>query len=135
MTRSPALILRRIGVALTVLVGLFWVLDGAMKLAMLPIVGETMRPLGWPDDTRTTLTLGTIQAVSLALYLWPRTAVIGAILLTAYLGGAIATHLRVGSPLPTHTLFGVYLGLVTWGALWFRMPALRALIPFRIEKD
>ena len=126
---------RRIGIGLTVLVTLFWIMDGAMKLAGLPQVAETMVPLGWPADPATTLALGLIQAAALALYLWPRTAILGAILLTAYLGGAIATHARIGSPLPTHTLFGVYVGLFTWGALWFRLPELRALIPFRTAKD
>ena len=73
--------------------------------------------------------LGAILAVSLALYLIPRTAVLGAILLTGYLGGAVAAHARVGSPLGSHTLFGVYLGIIVWAALLCRLPALRALIP------
>ena len=124
--------LHKIGIGLTVLVALFWIMDSAMKLAGLHQVAETMGPLGWPVDPATVLTLGLIQAMCLLLYLVPRTAVLGAILLTAYLGGAIATHARVGSPLPSHTLFGVYVGLATWGALWFRLPALRALIPFHI---
>lgn len=128
--------MHKIGIGLTVLVTLFWIMDSAMKLAGLPQVAETMGPLGWPADRATVLTLGLIQALCLVLYLIPRTAVLGAILLTAYLGGAIATHARVGSPLPSHTLFGVYVGLATWGALWFRLPALRALIPFSFtQKD
>ena len=127
--------MRKIGRALTVLVALFWLMDAAMKLAVLPQVGETMGPLGWPSDRGTVLTLGVIQAAALALYLWPRSAVLGAILLTAYLGGAVATHARVGSPLPSHTLFGVYLGVLTWGALWLRVPALRAVIPLSPTKD
>lgn len=125
--------MRRIGIGMTVLVALFLIMDGAMKLAQVPQVAETMGPLGWPSDSGTILALGLIQLGSLALYLWPRTAVLGAILLTAYLGGAIATHARIGSPLPTHTLFGVYVGLFAWGALWFRMADLRALIPFRLR--
>jgi hypothetical protein len=125
---------QRIGIGLTVLVALFWAMDGAMKLANLAPVAETLGPLGWPTDSATILTLGVIQTASLLLYLWPRTSVLGAILLTAYLGGAIATHARIGSPLPTHTLFGVYVGLFTWAALWLRQPALRALIPLKLEK-
>jgi hypothetical protein len=121
----------RTGMGLTVLAALFWIMDAGMKLANLPQVAETMGPLGWPADRGTILTLGLIQAASLVLYLVPRTSVLGAVLLTAYLGGAIATHLRVGSPLPSHTLFGVYVGLVTWGGLWLRSPALRGLIPLR----
>lgn len=123
--------LRKIGIGLTVLAALFWIMDAGMKLALLPQVGETLEPLGWPGDPATILALGLIQAIALVLYLIPRTSILGAILLTAYLGGAIATHARVGSPLPSHTLFGVYIGLLTWGALWFRLPALRALIPLR----
>ncbi len=123
--------MRRIGIALTVLVTLFWAMDAGMKLAGLPQVAETLAPLGWPRDHDTILTLGLIQAACLILYLVPRTSVLGAILLTAYLGGAIATHARIGSPLPTHTLFGVYVGGLTWAALWLRLPALRALIPFK----
>ena len=66
---------------------------------------------------------------STLLYAIPRTAVLGAILLTAYLGGAVATHVRVGSPLFSHTLFGVYLGVIVWGGLWLRDPRIRALLP------
>lgn len=128
--------MRRIGIGLTAVAALFWIMDAGMKLAALPQVAETLGPLGWPADRGTILTLGLIQTVSLALYLIPRTSVIGAVLLTGYLGGAIATHLRVGSPLPSHTLFGVYVGLVTWGGLWLRDAALRRLFPIRaLPKD
>ena len=127
--------LQRIGMALTAPVALFWVMDTAMKLAGMPQVAETMAPLGWPTGRATILSLGVVQAVSLVLYLVPRTAALGAILLTADLGGAIATHARIGSPLPTHTLFGVYVGVCTWAVLWLRVPALRALIPVRTGKD
>jgi hypothetical protein len=123
--------MRKIGIGLTVLATLFWAMDAGMKLAGLPQVAETMGPLGWPADRGTILTLGLIQVVSLALYLIPRTSALGAVLLTGYLGGAIATHLRVGSPLPSHTLFGVYVGLVTWGGLWLRDAALRRVFPVR----
>lgn len=127
--------MHKIGTGLTVLAALFWSMDAGMKLAGLPQVAETLAPLGWPADPATILTLGLIQAACLGLYLVPRTAVLGAILLTAYLGGAIATHARIGSPLPSHTLFGVYVGLATWGALWFRLSELRALIPFRTNSE
>jgi hypothetical protein len=127
--------MRRIGWGVTVLVVLFWAMDAGMKLAGMPQVAETLAPLGWPGDAGTILTLGLIQAGALALYLWPRTAVLGAILLTAYLGGAVATHARVGSPLPSHTLFGVYVGVLTWAGLWLRSSALRALLPVRSAKD
>lgn len=127
--------MRKVGIGLTALAALFWAMDAGMKLANLPQVAETMRPLGWPGDSGTILTLGLIQAVSLVLYLIPRTSVLGAVLLTGYLGGAIATHFRVGSPLPSHTLFGVYVGLVTWGGLWLRDAALRRLMPVRVLKS
>ena len=57
--------------------------------------------------------------------------ILGAILLTGYLGGAMASHVRIGSPLFTHTLFGLYLGLMVWGGLWLRDRNLRTLIPLR----
>ena len=65
-----------------------------------------------------------------ALYAFPRTSVLGAILLTGYLGGAVATHLRVGSPVFSHLLFGVYLGILLWGGLYLRDQRLRAIFPF-----
>ena len=69
--------------------------------------------------------------VCTALYAYPKTSILGAILLTGYLGGAIATHVRVGSPLFSHVLFGFYLGLMLWGGLWLRDARLRTLIPLR----
>jgi DoxX-like family len=123
------LAMRRTGLALTALVTLFLLMDAAMKLVPLPVVLETMGQLGWPADAATARLLGVITLISLALYLWPRTSVLGAILLTAYLGGAVATHTRIGSPLLSHILFGVYVGVLVWAGLWLRNPALRALIP------
>jgi DoxX-like family len=123
------LAMRRTGLALTALVTLFLLMDAAMKLVPLPVVLETMGQLGWPADAAVARLLGVITLISLALYLWPRTSVLGAILLTAYLGGAVATHTRIGSPLLSHILFGVYVGVLVWAGLWLRNPALRALIP------
>ena len=80
--------------------------------------------------TVTIRTLGMTLLVSTALYLMPRTAFLGAILLTGWMGGAIATHVRVADPLFTHTLVGVYLGVALWGGLWLRDTRLRALLPF-----
>ena len=82
----------------------------------------------------TARTLAAILLVAAALYAWPRTAVLGAILITAYLGGAVATHARVGSPLFSHTLFGVYVGVITWAGLWLRDQRLRAVIPLAGSK-
>jgi hypothetical protein len=103
--------------------------SAAPKLLGLPIAGETMTALGWP--TRFTLMIGIIEVALVVLYLIPRTSVLGAVLTMALLGGAMATHIRVGSPLFSHTLFSIYLGLVMWGGLWLRDPALRALFPIR----
>lgn len=116
------------GYALTGLVTLFLILDGGIKLVPLQIVLDTSVELGWPPETARLL--GVLTLVSTILYVIPRTSVLGAILLTGYLGGAIATHVRIANPLFTHTLFGVYLALFVWGGLWFRDPRVRALIPF-----
>jgi len=105
----------------------FLLFDGAIKLPPLQPVIDTMPQLGWPVEMARWL--GVLTLACTALYAWPRTAVLGAILLTAYLGGAVATHVRIGSPLFSHILFGVYLGLFAWGGLWLRDPRLRALIP------
>ncbi|MET3579168.1 hypothetical protein ABID19_002193 [Mesorhizobium robiniae] len=115
---------------LSALIVLFMIFDGVIKLPPLDIVTQTMVQLGWPANPNVSRTLGIIGLVSTALYAVPRTSVLGAILLTAYLGGAIATHIRIGSPLFSHTLFGVYLGFMLWGGLFLRDPRVRALIPF-----
>jgi hypothetical protein len=97
----------------------------------LPVVAEASAQLGWPADRGTVTLLATLLLGSTLLYAIPRTSVLGAILLTGYLGGAVATHVRVGSPLFSHVLFGVYLGVIVWAGLWLRDPRLRALIPLR----
>jgi hypothetical protein len=84
-----------------------------------------------PTDLGFYRLLGTILAGCTMLYGIPRTAVLEAVLLTAYLGGAVATHLSAGSPLLSNTLFGVYLGLAVWGGLYLREPRLRTLLPLR----
>jgi len=123
------------GRALSGLAIAFFAMDGAMKLANLPIVAETSAQLGWPADRGTICMLAALLLGSTLLYAIPRTAMLGAILLTGYLGGAVATHVRVGSPLFSHVLFGVYLGIFVWGGLWFRDPRLRALIPLRSRRS
>ena len=127
---SP-LALRRTGLVLTGLVVLFLAMDAGGKLFAPVMMIANSPPLGLPNDPAFHRMLGAILALCLALFVIPRTAVLGAILLTGYLGGAVASHLRVGSPLLGFTLFGVYLGIVVWAALWCRLPALRALIPLR----
>jgi hypothetical protein len=118
-----------IGRALSGLVVLFLLFDGAIKLVPLQVVIDTVIPLGWPTDAGTWRALGIVLIISALLYAYPRTALLGAILITAYLGGAVATHVRVGSPLFSHVLFGVYLGTALWAGLWLRDPRIRALLP------
>lgn len=101
----------------------------APKFLMPEIAQAASRPIGVDDAN--VLLIGMIELVGTLLYIWRRTAVLGAVTMTALLGGAIATHMNAGSPLFSHTLFGVYLGLVMWTGLWLRDPALRALIPLR----
>jgi hypothetical protein len=107
----------------------FLLFDAAIKLVPIAPVIETMAALGYPPGLERGL--GILVLVCTALYAVPRTAVLGAILLTGLFGGAMATHLRVGSPLFSHLLFGLYLGLLVWGGLYLRDARLRALIPFR----
>jgi hypothetical protein len=99
----------------------------APKLAGMPVATETLAELGWPS--RFVLMIGLFELGFTLLYAIPRTSVLGAVLMTALLGGAMATRIRVGSPLLTHTLFSIYLALFMWGGLWLRSPALRALLP------
>lgn len=91
------------------------------------------RPIGVDDAN--VLLIGVIELVGTLLYAWRRTAVLGAVTMTALLGGAVATHMNAGSPLFSHTLFGVYLGLMMWAGLWLRDPDLRALIPLRAREN
>lgn len=115
------------------LVVAFLVFDGAIKLAPLAIVTETMQQLGYSGSQELARGLGVMTLVIALLYGLPRTSVLGAILLTGLLGGAMATHLRVGSPLFSHLLFGLYLGLLAWGGLYLRDARLRRLIPVRLD--
>jgi hypothetical protein len=117
------------GWALSALVILFMIMDLTMKFMALPIVISTTEGLGWPGSSVTPLAI--ILLVSTALYAYPKTSVLGAVLLTGYLGGAVASHMRIGSPLFSHILFGVYLGVFAWAGLYLRSPRLRALFPLR----
>jgi hypothetical protein len=101
----------------------------APKLLGLPVAEGTMAQLGWPPGYA--LMIGVIELTCLVLYLIPRTSVFGAVLFMGLLGGAMATHIRAESPLFSHVLFSIYLGLFMWGGLWLRDPALRALFPWR----
>ncbi len=119
------------GRVLSGLVVVFLLFDGAVKLVPWPIVTETMDKIGYGSSESLARTLGVITVACTVLYAIPPTSILGAILLTGYLGGAMASHVRIGSPLFTHTLFGLYLGLMVWGGLWLRDGSLRDLIPWR----
>lgn len=121
---------RRIaGAVLTTLVSLFLTFDTVIKVLKLAPAMDGTTALGYPADR--VFPIGIIELVCLALYLIPQTAVLGAILLTGYLGGAIATHVRAGSPLLSHTLFPIYVAVMIWGGLFLRESRLRDLVPFR----
>ena len=116
------------GRILSVLPALFLLVDGAMKLVKPePVVKATVE-LGYAETV--IVPLGVVLLASTILYLIPRTAVLGAILLTGYLGGAVATQVRVGHGL-FEILFPLMLGVLLWGGLWLRDDRLRALIPLR----
>ncbi len=119
------------GRILSSLVILFLLMDGGIKLVPIKEVTETLQQLGYSGSVDQARLLGVITLACALLYAIPRTSVLGAILLTGLLGGAMATHLRVDSPLFTHLLFGLYIGLMAWGGLYLRNPALRALMPIR----
>lgn len=128
---GPGKAARNTGWALSGLLIAFLIFDGSIKLIPLQVVLDTSAQLGLPADPTSARILGVLTLGCALLYAIPRTSVLGAILLTAYLGGAIATHFRIGSPLFSHLLFGVYLGLFAWGGLWLRDHRVRAMIPFR----
>lgn len=105
----------------------FMLFDGGAKaLDLIPPEVKAANSLGWPDDAL--VTVGVISLICTALYVAPRTAVLGAVLLTGYFGGAIASHVRVGSPLFSHTLFPVYVAALFWSGLLLRDQRARALI-------
>jgi len=113
------------------LVVLFLLVDAGFKLIRpLPAPAvEAFGKLGYPVAFAGGI--GVLLLACVAVYLIPRTSVLGAILLTGYLGGAVASHVRVGDPWFSHALFPVYVGLLVWGGLYFREPRLRAVIPLR----
>jgi uncharacterized membrane protein YphA (DoxX/SURF4 family) len=108
---------------------LFLVFDGAIKLVPIQPVIDSLRELGYPASDSFARFLGVMTLLCTALYAWPRTAPLGAVLLTGIMGGAIASHVRLGDPLFSHTLFGVYLGLLFWVGLWLRDERVRRIMP------
>ena len=115
------------GRAMSTLITLFMLMDGAMKLIKpKPVVDATVQ-LGFPEGS--IAGLGVVLLVCTVLYALPRTSVLGAILLTGYLGGAVAAKFRLDSPLFSQTLFPVYFAILMWGGLYLRNPLLRKLVP------
>ena len=108
---------------------LFLLFDSAIKFTTIEPVMESFVQLGYSADLA--VSIGILEVACLVLYVIPRTSVLGAILLTGYLGRAVATHVRVGSPLLTHILFPIYVAALVWGGLFLREGRLRALIPLR----
>ena len=102
------------------------------KLTGMKTATETLTSLGWKSDY--VLAIGLLELAFIATYLFPRTAVLGAVLMTGLLGGAMATQVRVENPLFSHELFSIYLGLFMWGGLWLRDPRLRAMFPWRRQE-
>ena len=117
------------GRIMSALPALFLLVDGVGKLVKPAPVLEGTVQLGYPESVL--LALGIVLLACTVLYMIPRTAILGAILLAGYLGGTVATHVRVGSPLFSHILFPVYVAVLVWGGLYVRDERLRALIPLR----
>ncbi len=121
-----------VGRVLSGLVVLFLIPDGIVKFIKPAPVVEAFAHVGWPLSLANVL--GTLLLVCIALYAIPRTSILGAILLTGYLGGAVATHLRAGDPLFSHILFPTYLGVLLWLGLYLRDDRVRVLIPLRSKR-
>jgi hypothetical protein len=114
------------GWILSALAILFLLMDGVMKLFKPDVVIQATKELGYPESS--IVPIGICIVVSVIIHLIPRYTFIGAILITACLGGAIATHIRLQNPLFTHILFPVYLGILIWGGLYLRNAQFRKLI-------
>src|SRR6478609_6466785 len=115
--------------AMSGLVILFMLMDSIMKFVKPKEVIEGTLALGFGEEHLPII--GTLGLTSTLLYAFPRTSILGAILLTGYFGGVVATHVRLNNPLFTHVLFTVYFGILVWGGLWLRNSKLRELLPLR----
>jgi hypothetical protein len=108
---------------------LFLAFDGIGKLVQpVEVVQGTLR-LGYAQTSL--IVIGTLELTSLLLFCTPRTSILGAVLLTAFLGGAVATHIRIGDPLFSHIFFPVYVAVLLWAGLFMLDVRIRALFPFR----
>ncbi|MDR6967028.1 hypothetical protein J2X31_001028 [Flavobacterium arsenatis] len=123
-----------IGWTLSGLVILFMLFDATIKfLKPVEVIQTTVNELGYTEDHISIH--GILALIATLLYAVPRTSILGAILLTGYFGGAIASHLRVDNPTFSHTLFPLYVGLLTWGGLWLRNIKLRQIFPFATQNN
>jgi DoxX-like family len=111
----------------------FLAFDAVIKVAQVGFALEGSAALGF--DATHVLVLGIVQLTLLVLYVVPTTAILGAVLWTGYLGGAIATHFRLNNPLFSHVLFPIYVAAMLWGGLWLRDARLRSLFPLRAERE
>ena len=116
----------RAGEILSGIAVLFLLFDSVIKVMVIAPVVESFSQLGYPVSVARGI--GLLQLICLAVYVVPRSSILGAILLTGYLGGAVATHVRVGSPLLTHVLFPIYIAVLLWGGLYLRDDRVRGLI-------
>jgi len=120
------------GRAMSGVVVLFLLVDAAFKVLELPAAMEVTAQLGYPASV--VFPLGPLEVACLVVYLVPRSSVLGAVLWTGYLGGAVATHVRVGNPLFSHTLFPIYVATFLWAGLWLRDEQLRSVLPVRAPR-
>lgn len=129
--RSPERVARTVGLVLTVLVGIFMAFDVVEHASRIAPVVQSFHQLGFPVSVAVPLSI--VEACCLVLYLVPRTKVLGAILLTGYLGGAVALKVRIGAPLFSDVLFPVYTATAMWLAIYLRDSRLRAVLSPRVR--
>lgn len=121
------------GRIITAVVALFLVVDATIKVMRIEAVIQAFEQIGWPTDLA--FPIGVILLACVVVYLVPRTAVLGAVLLTGYLGGAVSAQLRIEAPLLGFTLFPVYVGVLVWLGLYLRDHALRAFVRQRLGAE
>ena len=128
VTATVTPVRRWAGIVLSVIATLFFILDAGGKLIAPEVMIANTPPLGLPPEIGFYRLVGAMLAICTALYVWPRTALLGAVLLTGFLGGAVAVNLRAGMPLFSNTLFGIYVGAFMWTGILLRRPQISALL-------
>jgi hypothetical protein len=124
---------QRVGLGLTGAVTVFLLVDAVMHIANIEVVRTSMADLGYHEGLAPAL--GVIELGCIALYLWRRTELLGAVLLSAYFGGAIASNLRVDKPLVSTVMFPVYIAIAVWGGLYCRNPNLRTIVHDVVRRE